>query len=253
MRILDLYCGAGGFSEGFRQAGFDIVLAIDNNKSACNTFSYNIPDCEVICKDIKDDGLVWPNNIDVVIGSPPCTEFSKGNVNRTFDDTLINRMLEIIDEIEPRYWVLENVPDAIDYVDAPVKEILNAFEYGCATIRTRLFAGEYPNHLLKKTQGKSVQDVININRPGYRQPYKNYVYRKINPEKPYVTLCSQRISNERYLLPNGTSLTVNEMAIIQGFPKYYVFPVSRSEMQRQIGNSVCPPVAKAIAEAINEK
>ena len=76
------------------------------------------------------------------------------------------------------------------------------------------------------------------------------VYRKINPDKPFVTLCSQRISNERYLLQNGTSLTTSEMAIIQGFPSWFVFPCSVSEMQRQIGNSVCPNVSYAIAKRI---
>lgn len=250
LTVMDLFCGAGGFSAGFKNAGCNIIFGIDNNKSACNTFRYNFQDADVVCENIRefDD---FPK-AGIIIGSPPCVEFSKGNVDRTFDTSLIECMIEIVDRVQPNYWVLENVPDTYDYVDAPVKEILNADDYGCATIRSRLFAGKYPAELLHKTKGRSVMEVININRCGFRQPYKPNVYRKINPDKPFVTLCSQRIANERYLLPNGTSLDVCEMGIIQGFPSWFVFPCSRSEMQRQIGNSVCPPVAEAIARSILE-
>lgn len=247
MIVLDLYCGGGGFSAGFKEIGIETIWAIDNNKTACNVFKYNFPNCEVVCNDIltqKD----FPQ-ADIIIGSPPCVEFSKGNINRTFDTALINRMLEIIDIVKPKYWVLENVPDAFDFVDAPVKLILNANNYGCATTRKRLFAGKFPINL-EEIKGKTINDVIEVNRCGHRQPFKEHVYRKINPDKPYGVLVSQRIGNERYLLPNGTSLTTSEMAIIQGFPSWFVFPCSVSEMQRLIGNSVCPPVAKAIAEAI---
>ena len=258
LEVLDLFCGAGGFSEGFKQAGFNIIFGIDNDKWSCKTFKWNFPKAEVICEDIRNFNN-YPK-CDVIIGSPPCKEFSKGNIDRTWDTKLVDRFLEIIKQAEPKFWVMENVPEVIDVINNltgkykrifNVSLILNAYDFGCATTRTRLFAGNFPKEIKKSKEKKAVKDVININRAGYRQPYKDNVYRHINPNKPFVTLVSQRICNERYLLPNGTSLEVSEMATIQGFPSNFVFPVSRSEAQKQVGNSVCPPVAKAIAEQIS--
>ena len=147
MKVIDLFCGAGGFSAGFKEAGFDIVFGLDNNHNAINTFKYNFK-CDVMCENILDVNYSEYPTADVIIGSPPCVEFSKGNVNRNFDTSLIDRMLEVVDNLKPKYWVLENVPDTFDFVDAPVKKILKASDYGCATIRERLFAGKYPADLL---------------------------------------------------------------------------------------------------------
>ena len=258
-KVVDLFCGAGGFSEGFRQIGFQIVFAIDNNENACKTFRHNFPEAKVLCADVRniDD---FPK-CDVVIGSPPCKEFSKGNVKRSFDTSLIRRFLEIVELIQPKYYVMENVSDAQNAVNNlysefagkfPTQLILNAYDFGCATSRERLFSGRFPKKIRKSRIKYVVKDVINCEMSGYQQPFKDVVYRKIDPNKPLFTICSQRIGNERYLLPNGRSLEVSELATIQGFPPWFIFPHSRSEAQRQIGNAVCPPVAKAIAEAILE-
>jgi len=254
LSVIDLFCGAGGFSEGFRQAGFNIVFGIDNNRVACETFQYNFPDAKVVCEDIiKFDD--FPKS-DIIIGGPPCTEFSKGNVSRTWDTSLIRRFLSIVKKIKPRFFVMENVPDCQISItkefskDFPTQLILSASDFECATVRTRLFAGNFPNVIQKSTKTVVVKDVIKCDMSGYRQPFKQPVYRKIDPKKPLFTICSQRIGNERYLLPNGRSLEVAELATIQGFPSHFIFPCSRSEAQRMIGNSVCPPVAKAIAKAI---
>jgi len=255
MSVADLYCGAGLYSAGFKEAGFNIVFGIDNDKNCCKTFKHNFPSAEVICEDI----LIYSDfpNVDIIIGSPPCIEFSVGNNDRNFDMSLVDRFLEIIKETKPDFWVMENVPDmgktlnfSLNYAyKFPNIQVFTAYDFGAATIRKRFFGGKYPTTAPPMIH-RNVEDVININRSGYRQPFKEHVYRKINPKKPLFTLCSQRIGNERYLLPNGTSLTVSEMAVCQGVPPWFVFPVSRSEMQRQLGNSVCPPVAKAIAESI---
>ena len=260
MKVVDLYCGAGGFSEGFRQAGFEVVFGIDNNQNACKTFQYNFPETKVVCRNIRtfDD---FPK-VDVIIGSPPCKEFSKGNVNRTFDVSLIARFLEIVEIIKPKFYVMENVPDVKDPINNlygdfagkfPTQVNLCAYNFGCATTRERLFSGVFPKNINESRIKRVVRDVINSDLAGYQQPFKDAVYRKIDPNKPLFVICSQRIGNERYLLPNGRSLEVSELAAIQGFPPWFIFPCSRSEAQRQIGNAVCPPVAKAIAEAIQTK
>lgn len=259
--VLDLFCCAGQFSEGFRQAGFSIVAGLDINKASLETYHYNFPEAKIIHEDITQVKIEQLPRTKVVIGSPPCTEFSKGNINRTWDTSLIEKFLEIVDHLNPDYYVMENVPDVQDCLNSldgkfrgkfPTQLILNANHFGAATWRTRFFGGKFPRDIQKLPlkERPSVKDVININRPGYKQPFKDSVYRKIDPDKPLFTICSQRIGNERYLLPNGTSLEVSELAICQGVPAHFVFPCSRSEMQRQLGLGVAPPVAKAIAAAI---
>lgn len=254
----DLFCGAGLFSAGFKQAGFKIAFGIDSDKNACKTFAYNFPNAQTENEDI----ITFENfpEVDILIGSPPCKDFSVGNNSRGFDYGLVDRFLEIVKKMNPRYWVMENVPamgqtlifHASRRFKFPNIQIMKGSDYGAATVRKRFFGGSFPK-VSNPRINRCVRDVLDIDRAGFRQPYKDHVYRKIDPDKPLFTLCSQRISNERYLLPNGSSLTVSEMAICQGIPSWFIFPVSRSEMQRQIGNSVCPPISKAIAEEIKKE
>ena len=76
LKVIDLFCGAGGFSEGFRQMGFEVTHAIDNWNPALVAHKENQPEAEVIKADIASlDPHQFPKP-DVIIGGPPCTEFS---------------------------------------------------------------------------------------------------------------------------------------------------------------------------------
>lgn len=117
MKILDLYSGLGGASEAFYQAGHD-VIRIDNNpllehipntKIADASFAYNYLSQE------KFD-LIW--------ASPPCLEFSNAfnapkpkaaREGREFEPNLdeVKKAMNIIEFLEPRYWIIENVVGAI--------------------------------------------------------------------------------------------------------------------------------------------
>lgn len=68
MKVIDTFCGAGGFSEGFKQAGFEIILGIDNWDTACESFKLN-HDCDIWNKDIKEVETL--PKCDILIGSPP--------------------------------------------------------------------------------------------------------------------------------------------------------------------------------------
>jgi site-specific DNA-cytosine methylase len=256
--VADIFCGSGLFSSGFKEEGFKIVFGIDMNKNCCKTFQYNYPDAKVI----NDNVLSFSDypKVDVVIGSTPCIEFSKGNVDRNFDLSLVKRFIEIVKQINPKYYVMENVPDVVteEFKEKysyffPNQQILRASYFGAATTRTRFFGGKFPKVENTSKKELSVQEVIDINRSGYKQPYKERVYRRIDVSRPFGVICSQRITNQRYLLPNKTSLSVLEMAKLHGVPNWYVFPHSASEMERQIGLSVSPPVAKAIAHNIKKE
>ena len=115
--VVDLFSGAGGLSLGFMQTGkFDIKVAFEKNKNARQTYKKNHPNTvmyEDVCNadyvKLKNDY----NNIDVVIGGPPCQGFS--NVNRQKNHTisqnnmLIKQYIRAILELQPKAFLLENV------------------------------------------------------------------------------------------------------------------------------------------------
>ena len=80
---IDLFAGAGGLSLGLELAGFETLVAVENNKSAAQTYEYNFPNTKMICKDIKEidmgeiESLLRKNEtLDLVAGGPPCPGFS---------------------------------------------------------------------------------------------------------------------------------------------------------------------------------
>ena len=123
---IDLFAGAGGFSLGVSQAGFNVVAAVEIDKGTCDTLQANKPKCFpnmlIIEKDIRE--LSGAELLDMVgmkrgelfllIGSPPCQSFSFANTkNRSIDDPRSKLMFEFIrmvDELQPKAFYIENVP-----------------------------------------------------------------------------------------------------------------------------------------------
>ncbi|MCK4528645.1 DNA cytosine methyltransferase, partial [candidate division WOR-3 bacterium] len=110
MRVIDLFCGAGGSSLGYKMAGFDVILAVDCNEVALSSYKANHPEVETRQTDIMQLTANDLPKADVILGSTPCQEFSTAKLNCTYDMTLTNHFLSIIHEYNPKYWMLENVP-----------------------------------------------------------------------------------------------------------------------------------------------
>lgn len=125
--VADFFCGAGGFSEGFHQAGFDVIFSLDNWKLAIETHKLNHPRCNSVVKNILE--LNTPEKIDevvpdtdIIIGSPPCVSFSNSNKSGKADNTLGNELMKsylriiLYKQSKPnsklKYWVLENVENS---------------------------------------------------------------------------------------------------------------------------------------------
>jgi len=173
--VADFFCGCGGFSEGFYQAGFDVVFSLDNWKLAKETHDINHPNCNCVHMDIlklktEDFDELIPDT-DVIIGSPPCVSFSNSNnsgkANKDFGVSLIKQYLKIIlyKKTRPnsklKYWIMENVPNSINYLkdkytakelglddnlpdlEIPIKEILTASNYGSPQGRKRAIVGDF--------------------------------------------------------------------------------------------------------------
>lgn len=119
--VVDLFCGAGGFAEGFRQSGFRCLVANDVDKWAGQTFAANHPNTKFVLGDISDPrveehvlGAVGSARVDVVVGGPPCQGFSQvRNHHRIIDDSrnrLYRRFVSVVSKLRPRVFVMENVP-----------------------------------------------------------------------------------------------------------------------------------------------
>ncbi len=131
LTVADFFCGAGGFSEGFRQAGLEIVFALDNWEPARKTHKLNHPesqqpvDGDILSIDVERIDEIIPD-VDVIIGSPPCVNFSPSNKAGKADKTkgieLITKFLQIVavkkhkHSSKLKYWLMENVPNSRKYI-----------------------------------------------------------------------------------------------------------------------------------------
>ncbi|HTP54856.1 MAG TPA: DNA cytosine methyltransferase [Thermoplasmata archaeon] len=161
----DLFSGAGGLTEGFRQSGFEVLASLDNWGPAAETHRRNFPSTETFHADILEFDPSEIPRVDVLIGSPPCTEFSYSNRGGHGDLALgmrfVLRFLRFVHDVKPRYWAMENVPRLAQslpprihlkrlglrgdgFIDIPVRKVLNSADYGAPQKRLRLFSGKFP-------------------------------------------------------------------------------------------------------------
>lgn len=116
--FVDLFCGAGGLSIGFEQAGFEAVYALDNDHFACQTYALNHQSTHVDCKNVEEihaedvleaTGL---QEIPLLIGGPNCQGVSLRGKRDPNDpkNQGFNHFRRLIEELQPGWFVMENVP-----------------------------------------------------------------------------------------------------------------------------------------------
>ena len=164
---IDLFCGAGGLSLGFQQAGVDVAAAFDIEEWNVATYNKNLGTASAFRVDLARE--TGPNlrkmarlgnrSIDVVFGGPPCQGFSIGG-KRNLDDErnlLVYHFARLVRQLQPKYFVLENVAGLLHSHSAPVLKsflrrirlagydvvepirVLNAADYGVPQRRRRTF------------------------------------------------------------------------------------------------------------------
>lgn len=165
-RVIDLFCGCGGISEGFRLSGFEIVGGLDINEDAVETFNKNFPDSQAYCADIekiKNDDIPFMfdllGDIDVIVGGPPCQGFSSANRwQKEIEDPrnkLFYEYIRFVEVLKPKVVLIENVRGILTrdngYAKNKIYEILqrsgynvdsavlDASEYGVPQKRLRAF------------------------------------------------------------------------------------------------------------------
>jgi DNA (cytosine-5)-methyltransferase 1 len=141
--FIDLFAGAGGFSEGFLQAEtenkfFDFLLASDINENCELThkvrYNYQLGlNAEFITQDITEPGFlenllqkIDNNKVDIVCGGPPCQSFSLAGKRKKFDkkDDLFAHYLKVIRQLRPKYFVMENVKGILTKEGGKIKEMI---------------------------------------------------------------------------------------------------------------------------------
>lgn len=167
-RAIDLYSGVGGWSLGLRLAGIDVIASYEHWGPANETnFKNNQHQAQTV--DIRRLSLEeLPTDIDIVVGSPPCTQFSFSNRGGSgdLDDGLVDivRFLTIVDHLRPRVWAMENVPRVAPILTKELEEggrlhrfghlgleahIVNMEDFGLPQRRRRCVAGNFDFELLK--------------------------------------------------------------------------------------------------------
>ena len=161
---IDLFCGAGGLSEGFRQAGFEVLAGNDFDRYAGETFALTHRDAaflpgpieKLTNQDFLRAAQLKRGELDVLIGGPPCQAFSVYNHQRGVHDQrsrLFREYLRIVEGLKPKFVVMENVTgitsvgNAVQQIIGGLRglgynvetNILRAEEYGVPQERRRIF------------------------------------------------------------------------------------------------------------------
>lgn len=208
---VDLFCGAGGLSKGFLDAGYDVILGVDFDESALKTFKENHGSTTALKLDLYDhsniDQIVsfldekGVTELDVLVGGPPCQGFSyagKMDVNdkRNF---LYLAMVKLTAKLKPKAVLIENVLAMIeanggigakrvikDFEDIGYKmstKVLFAPDYGIPQIRRRVFfvglrdtetGFEFPTPVLKPSEYITCEEAIS-DLPSLQTPDGNII------------------------------------------------------------------------------
>lgn len=164
LTAIDLFSGCGGFSYGFQQAGFHVLLGVDNTDIALKTFAKNHHNSKTLNLDLhKDEAIdkivesIKNQEVDIIIGGPPCQGFSLTGKRDENDErnTLFNAMFRLADKVKPKAIVIENVPGLLKLYKGKAKDeiiklckqngytcnpkLLFAPDYGVPQIRKRVF------------------------------------------------------------------------------------------------------------------
>lgn len=233
---VDLFSGAGGLSRGFMDAGYEVVLGVDFDDAALQTFKANHGSAEAMKLDLfnHDNIDVIVNfleerniDLDVLVGGPPCQGFSIAGPRDMNDkrNSLYVAMVKLADRLKPQAVVLENVPGMLQTNGGiGAKRIVEDFKkIGYTMVPKLLYAPDFGIPQIRKR----------VFFVGLRDGEKEFIFPDAKVDKEHYVTCEQAIGD----LP---TLQLDNGEIIYGeeFQEYLMEPTSDyQKMMRR--NSAC--------------
>ena len=291
MRCIDLFCGCGGMSLGFQNAGFNIVAAYDRWGAAVDIYRANF-DHPVFKVDLYQDDVIKgirDAKPDIIIGGPPCQDFSIAGARlRGERANLTIRYANIIADIKPKWFVMENVyniermdvlPEALEIFQKAgyglTKRVLNAILCGVPQIRRRFIlvghlgdSDDFLGYLLDSRLSKkqmTVRDYLgnSLGTQYYYMHPRNFQRRGVfTIDEPAVTVRGtnrpippsyKRHHADKADVSEGVRpLTFKERSYLQTFPEEFEFVGSKTDIEQAIGNAVPVKLAEYVAKCIND-
>ena len=288
---IDLFCGCGGLSKGFEEAGYKIIAAFDNWDIATEVYSMNfnhtVFKANIETLDIEE---YKKEDIDLVIGGPPCQDFSSaGKRDESLGRAELTEVFAIkVCEILPKWFVMENVEriKKSPYL-LSVKETFKKNGYGLTEIvldaslcgvpqkRKRYFLigglkeeDDFLKENLEKNLAKKSMTVREYfgDKLGvehyYRHPrsYQRRAIFSIDEPSPTIRGVNRPIPST-YVFHKGDTckdrekiraLTSEERMMLQTFPKDFKLKGTKTEVEQMIGNAVPVNLAKYVGNCLKE-
>jgi site-specific DNA-cytosine methylase len=283
--VIDLFCGAGGFSEGAKQAGAKVILAIDCWQEALDIHELNHPECEHLNMELGGDqdefislisGFIdfyVPENGKVHIhASPPCQNLSiANNKYRDIDEglRLLKWSLEILNKLYHTHiiqsYTVEEVytSHALNLMEKYNGIKLNMGDYGLPARRNRVIYGTINVNNIEKRKGPNL-DVFLLNN-GFVIPGEYNVHigcgsirkKQTNAYSLFDKLC-RTVTSDAPVFYNtksgkGKRFSIEILKMLQTFPSYYNFTNSTTTIQsirKMIGNAFPPQMSKLLLSII---
>lgn len=292
LKTIDLFCGCGGMSLGFQNAGYDIMSAYDKWEPAVKVYRMNFSH-PIYQDDLADPEVqerIIDANPDIIIGGPPCQDFSSaGHRNEDFGRAVLSiTYSEIIVKAKPKYFVMENVPEitksrsikvVIDNFKSAgyglTQKILDASYCGVPQSRKRFFLigvlGGEDDALLDYLECNLAEKPMTMfdyfgNSLGteyyFRVP-RSYSRRGVfsiyepcqtirGVDRPIPKGYKGHPSDPVGIGPKVRALTVLERSYVQTFPKGFKFDGNKGDLNLMIGNAVPVKLAEYVAVAIKK-
>ncbi len=235
LTAIDIFAGAGGFSEGMKQAGINVVWANEINPDACLTYAYNHPNTILCQRDIRKvnpkEITKAVGEIGIVAGGPPCQGFSTIGRRRIDDQRnfLFKEFHRVVHSLKPSFFVMENVKGLLSFQQgnflSSIKQefeklgyktelnLLNAAFFGVPQFRERLFLIGSLDHSLDvkivKNGGPLVSLESAISDLGFLLPGKESEEYRLKPKTEY----QKKMRGNKKHLSNHKATRHNEKVI----------------------------------------
>lgn len=291
MRTVDLFCGCGGLSLGFQNAGFNILAAYDNWAPVINIYRKNFKH-PISKQDLYENTILEELkdlNPDIIIGGPPCQDFSiAGERNMGIRANLTIRYAEIVTKIMPKWFVMENVyniermpvlPKTVGIFKEAgyglTNRIIDASYCGVPQSRKRFFmvghlhdTDNFLESLFIKNFAPRPMTLFDylgdsLHTEFYYMHPRSYNRRAVfsihepsatirGVNRPIPTEYKRHPGDKADIYDGVRALTSKERSLIQTFPETFIFEGSKTDVEQAIGNAVPVKLAEFVAKCIKE-